>query len=179
MKSEMMNIYLCGMMGSGKSAVGRLLAEKLMLPFFDLDIMIEDQESATIPEIFSIKGESYFRDVERKLLIEHLRKNHGVTALGGGSLHTVELTKTIKENAVLVFIDVPLSVLSERLESDKTRPMIVAAGNDFQHLHERLMMLIEQREPMYRMAHLHIEAGAKSADEIAAEISLIIRKMNG
>lgn len=179
MKSEILNIYLCGMMGSGKSAVGEKLAEKLSLSFYDLDSIIEENESASIPDIFDTKGESYFRDIEKKILIDHLKNKRGVTALGGGSLHTAELTENIKENATLVFIEAPLSVLLERLKSDNTRPMIATAGNDEIQLLERLMKLIEQREHLYKLAHFHIEAGTKNTDEIATEIALKIRDQNG
>jgi shikimate kinase len=179
MKSEILNIYLCGMMGSGKSAVGKNLAEKLSLPFYDLDSIIEEKVSVSIPEIFSTKGESYFRETEQKVLADHLKNNKGVTALGGGSLQTAELTDNIKENATLVFIEAPLSVLLNRLKSDKTRPMIADTGNDETQLRERLMKLIEQREPLYKMAHLHIDAGTKNTDELASEIVLKIREIYG
>lgn len=179
MKSENSNIYLCGMMGSGKSTVGAKLAEKLSLPFYDLDSIIEEKESASIPDIFSSKGESYFRDIEKKTLIDHLKIKSGITSLGGGSLQTAELTENIKEIATLVFIEVPLSVLLWRLKSDKSRPMIAAEGNDEKQLRERLMKLIKQREPLYKMAHLHIEGGNKNTDELASEIALKIRDKNG
>ena len=179
MKSENLNIYLCGMMGSGKSTVGEKLAKKLSIPFYDLDSIIEEKVSATIPYIFRTKGETFFRNIEKEILIEHLKNKRGVTALGGGSLQTPELTEIIKENATLVFIEVPLSVLLDRLKSDNSRPMIAAAGNDEKQLHERLLKLIKQREPLYRMAHLHINTGNKNPDELASEIELKIRGKNG
>src|SRR6056297_3585119 len=91
-------IFLCGMMGAGKSTVGRPLAKKLQVPFFDLDQMIEDHEELTIPEIFEVKGEQIFRAIERKLIISQTDDMQGVMALGGGALQNQHLVDHIKLN---------------------------------------------------------------------------------
>src|SRR5690625_5362958 len=98
-------IFLCGMMGAGKSTIGPRLADLMEKPFADLDQIIEETEKMTIPAIFEKKGESWFRKRERELLIQTAREFNGVLALGGGSLQNQELTDQLKMYGWLVYLD--------------------------------------------------------------------------
>ena len=144
-------VFLCGMMGSGKSTVGKMLAKKLNVPFQDLDNLIEKQEQMKIPEIFSKKGEEYFRNVEKDLLISEADKLRGVIALGGGSLQNQEIVDHLKTVGITVFLQVPISVLLTRLRGGRNRPML--AGVD---LEEKLLTLMKERLPLYEQADITI-----------------------
>ena len=144
-------VFLCGMMGSGKSSVGRLLAKKMGVPFQDLDDLIENREQMPIPEIFSKKGEEYFRNVEKNLLENRAEKLRGVIALGGGSLQNQEIVDHLKTVGITVFLQVPISVLLTRLRGGRNRPML--AGVD---LEEKLLTLMKERLPLYEQADITI-----------------------
>jgi len=161
-------IFLCGMMGAGKSTVGRPLAKKLQVSFFDLDQMIEDQEELTIPEIFEVKGEQTFRTIERKLLIAQTEEMKGVMALGGGALQNQHLVDHIKLNGWLVYLEPPLETILERLQYSSGRPMISEA--DHSELKKRIHTLLEERTPFYTQAHITVKTATLSPEEIADSI---------
>lgn len=161
-------VFLCGMMGSGKSSVGPRLAEMMNVSFNDLDSLIEEQEAMTIPGIFASKGEAYFRQTEQKVLLRHLEKPGGVLALGGGSLQNQHIADHIKLAGWLVFLDVPVETLVNRLSSDTGRPMISMKGGI--SLQQRIQQLLDQRRPLYSQAHITIKTGTLQPDEIARNI---------
>ena len=166
-------IFLCGMMGAGKSTVGRPLAEKLQVPFFDLDHMIETHEKQTIPEIFKIRGEKTFRDIERKLLVAQTDEMEGVMALGGGSLQNQHLVDHIKLNGWLVYLSPPIDTLIDRLKDTSGRPVI--SDSNTSELKKRIYTLLAERTPFYSQAHITVKTGILPPEEIA---DLIIKKLS-
>lgn len=160
-------IFLCGMMGAGKSAIGKTLAEILDVPFADLDDLIETSEKMTIPEIFDQKGEQEFRKIERRLLKKHAPGAKGVLALGGGSLQNREIVDVLKDSGWLIFINPPRSVLLERLKNSEKRPMLNDHKNELQ---ERINRLFKERLPLYEKAHFTIVTGNRPKTEAAEQI---------
>lgn len=165
-------IFLCGMMGSGKSTVGRKLAAELNVPFCDLDVLIIEKTGLSIPEIFEQKGESGFRSQERSLLIRESQYFKGVMALGGGSLQNQHIVDHLKIYGWLIFLDVPHSVISKRVAGDANRPMLKTGSTKQEETNGRLKIetLLKQRLPLYRQAEITVSADDRPADEIVHEI---------
>jgi shikimate kinase len=156
------------MMGSGKSTIGQVLSQMLGVPFSDLDNIIESDQNTTIPDIFSKKGESGFRTIEKNLLIKHAVNTSGVMALGGGALQNQQIVDHIKKHGWLVFLDTPLPLLIDRLKTSEGRPMLNNAEAD--NPEKRIRKLLEERLPYYHQAHITIQAGSLSKDSIAKKI---------
>jgi|SRR6056297_507093 len=178
-------VFLCGMMGSGKSTVGRALANRLEVPFCDLDELIVEETGMTIPEIFKEEGESKFREIERKILIRESQYFKGVMALGGGSLQNQHMIDHLKIYGWLIFLDVPQSVISKRITGDTNRPMLNANDNDNNNEsahHEadsKIQRLMAERRPLYEQAEITIQTGDKPADEIADKLIKKLRLYDG
>ncbi len=121
------HIALCGMPGSGKSTVGKHLAERLQCAFVDLDAFIEENEQMSISEIFEGKGEAAFRDMEMRYLSLLLRQEPAIIALGGGALTSERLFKLANEHSNLVYLSVELPTLIFRLKDERSeRPLLSA-----------------------------------------------------
>lgn len=166
-------LFLCGMMGTGKSLIGKYLAKKLNIPFTDLDTKIESETGKKIPQIFEEKGESGFRKIERNTLVNYLNYPNGVLALGGGSLQNQELVDLIKNCGILIFIDTPIETLLSRLKRSRRRPMI--NGLDLHELEMLIKKLIEERKPFYNQADIILSGDAKSHETTT---NLIIKNLN-
>lgn len=163
-------IFLCGMMASGKSTVGKRLAARLNVPFKDLDKMIVEHESMSIPEIFSQKGEDYFRKIERTLLIKESERTNGVMALGGGSLQNRQVVDHLKIYGLLVFLKVPQSVLLRRLKTGRNRPMLLKTN-----IEDKIDQLLTERNPFYEQAHITITIGTESHNQV---VDKLIKKLS-
>lgn len=163
-------IFLCGFMGAGKSVIGQKLADRLELPFLDLDDKIEEKSEKSIPEIFETMGEAKFRIVERKALLEVIREFEGVVALGGGTIQNQHLLDHIKLNGLLIFIETPVSVILDRISEDKNRPLLLdEQGNpkNYEQLRKDLTTLYEERLPLYEQAVLTVvNDGSKSPEQL-------------
>lgn len=157
-------IFLCGMMGSGKSTVGRLLAQRLKRRHVDLDSEIEVRQKMSIPDIFRLHGEAAFRKMERALLNEASGWENTVISLGGGSVQTREAVELVKESGLLIFLDAPLSVLLERLERDSSRPLLHAETD--KSLRSRIEELLEYRNPYYLQSHIVIPTDQLSPESV-------------
>jgi shikimate kinase len=151
----MMRIYLTGFMGSGKSTAGRLVAEKLKIPFLDLDREIEQTLSTTIAQLFETHGEFYFRDQERELL-HRITLDPIVVSTGGGCF--IENTEWMKQNGIVIFLSVPFDVLASRLGADPSRP-----------LWKNAQLLYAERAEHYKLAH-HTIDGTGTPDEVRDRI---------
>ncbi len=144
-------IVLVGLMGAGKTSVGKRLAARLQLPFIDADAEIEKAANATIPEIFARHGEAYFRDGERRVIRRLLDRRPKVLATGGGAFMNAETREAIAAGAVSVWLRAELDVLMARVRKRSNRPLLLT--DDPQATMRRLM---EERYPVYATADLHV-----------------------
>jgi shikimate kinase len=146
-------VALIGMMGAGKSTVGRRLASRIAVPFYDADAEIEAAAGCTISEIFARFGEAGFRDGERRVILRLLGRPPHVLATGGGAILDVTTRGRIAENAVSVWLRAPLELLLARIERRNTRPLL-KGGNP----REKLEQLLAEREPLYAQADIVVDA---------------------
>ncbi len=152
-------------MCSGKTTAGRLLSEKLGWEFLDVDEEIERTEGITIPEIFEKKGEKYFRKLEREVLEKFSQRENVVISTGGGLGANSEAMKAMKEKGLVVWLKVSFEDFLKRCAKDKNRPLLRRSK-------EELRKLLEEREKVYREAHITLSGGdpAKMAREIVSAI---------
>lgn len=150
-----MLIFLVGMMGSGKTTTGKLLAEELGLPFFDTDEIISSIAGMPVYGIFSAMGEKYFRDLEHEV-IENWKLAHGVIATGGGLPCHDGLMDLLNEKGRTVYLQCPEDVIFERIGNDPERPLI--AGLSAQEARQKMETLTRQREPFYCQASIMVNA---------------------
>ena len=167
-------IFLCGMMGSGKTTVGKILADKLSFSFSDLDDVIEKAAGMSIPEIFDLKGEPEFRKIEKKLLFHAAEKSNMVIALGGGALQNQKIVDHLKLKGQLIFLDAPLSVLFSRVKNDSTRPIL--QNKNESETKDRIQQLLKERMQYYRQSHITVDAGLDDpglvADSVIKKLSM-------
>jgi len=147
------SIVLIGLMGAGKTAVGRRLANRLDLPFIDADTEIEVAAGASVSEIFAEHGESYFRRGERKVIARLLEGGPQVLATGGGAYMDAETRANIKARGLSVWLKAEIKVLLKRVGRRDSRPLLTA-GNP-----EKVMKkLMEERYPIYEEADVTVES---------------------
>ncbi|WP_293203284.1 shikimate kinase [Paenibacillus sp.] len=154
------NIILIGMMGTGKSTVAEMLSRELGYPLIDVDAAVEQKEGCTIPELFSDKGEAYFRDVENRMLCSVLEKDAQVIATGGGVVLRPDNCEAMSANGWVVALTADPEVIVERVSGCENRPLL--AGN----AEERIRMIMEERKDAYRFAHYTVDTTALSAAEV-------------
>lgn len=160
------NIVLTGLMGAGKSTVGKALAKVLKdYTFIDSDDVIVDIEGMTIPEIFEKKGEPYFREVEKSIISELSEEEDLIIALGGGAFESEETRKNLENNCITIYLKSSVDRLLNRIKDDKNRPLLQCENPK-----GKLEELLEKREPNYLKADYIIETGNKNIDEIVEEI---------
>jgi len=159
------SLVLVGLMGAGKSTVGRRLAQTLQLPFRDADHEIEAAAGMTIPDIFAIHGEEYFRDGERRVIARLLQEGPMVLATGGGAYMNEETRQRIAENGISIWLKADLDVLMRRVRKRATRPLL--QNPDPEGTMRRLM---EQRYPVYAMADLTVDSHEAPHDRVVADI---------
>ncbi len=159
------SIVLVGLMGCGKSSIGKRLAARLGLPFVDADDEIEKAAAKTINEIFADHGEAHFREGERKVIARLLNNGPQVLATGGGAFMHAETRKRIKETSISVWLRADLPVLMRRVSKRDTRPLL-RDGNP----EATMRKLIEARYPVYAEADLTVESREEPHDLIVNEI---------
>jgi shikimate kinase len=145
------NIYLIGMMGAGKSTIGKSLAERLQYKFIDTDTEIEKEIRQSITAFFETNDEEKFRQIETKLLAEIPADKQLVVATGGGIAIKLENWNHLQQGLV-IWLDVSLDVLVERLKNDRTRPILNTPGE----LRPKLQEILAARCGHYNKANLHI-----------------------
>jgi shikimate kinase len=163
-----LNISLCGMMGSGKSVIGKILANQLDYNFIDVDKMIEIGAKKTIKKIFEEDGEDYFRDLEEKITTNILEHKETIVSLGGGAIINKKIRNSIKKNSYNIYLNVDVDILTKRLQNSKTRPLLYN-----KNLKKELMNLIDIREKFYRKADLIVN----NEKNIIETIENIIKKI--
>ncbi len=159
------SIVLTGLMGSGKTSIGRRLAARLGLPFRDADAEIEAAAGSTIPEFFERYGERAFREGERRVVRRILAGEPVVLATGGGAFLDAETRRTIREQAVSIWLRCPLPTLVRRVGTRTNRPLL--AGGDAAEILARLMHM---RHPFYAEADLTVDCDDESADATTSRV---------
>jgi len=162
-------IVLVGLMGAGKSTVGRRLARRLGLPFIDSDDAIEDAAGYSAAEMFERYGEADFRDGERRLVARLIDGSVRVIATGGGAYVDPRTRQLLNERAITVWLDAPVDVLAERTGRRNTRPLL--RNGDRRGTLERLA---EQRGPAYAEAHIRVTTGGGAHKDV---VELIVQAL--
>jgi shikimate kinase len=158
------SIVLVGMMGAGKSTIGRRLATRLRLPFLDAEIEIEAAASMTIPEIFAAHGEPYFRDGEARVIARLLDNGPAVIATGGGAFMREETRNLIRAKAVSIWLKADADVIMKRIKRRADRPLLQTEDPA-----ATVSRLLEAREPVYQTADLTIWSRDVPHDRIVDE----------
>jgi shikimate kinase len=160
---ESRSIVLVGMMGSGKSSIGKRLAQRLSLPFIDADAEIETAAAMTIPEIFATRGEAEFRAGEKRVIERILAHGPQVLATGGGAFMNAETRAHVAQAGVSVWLKADPDVLMRRVRKRANRPLLQTADPD-----RTLRELLAAREPTYALADITISS-REEPHEIAVE----------
>lgn len=177
-------IVLIGLPGSGKSTVGVELSRRLGWKFTDLDAEIERETGRTIAKIFKDDGEARFRDLETSLLEKTLTAAaQQVVATGGGIVEREQNRKLLKLRSQTVYLELPVAEAAARVRADEAkalsaaRPLFTGAA-DLAEVTERLIALLNRREPFYRSADVVVPSGERSVDEVVAEIESAIKSLS-
>ncbi|MDD6208461.1 MAG: shikimate kinase [Clostridiales bacterium] len=161
------NIILIGFMGSGKTTIGKRLAKLLEYSFVDTDQLIEKKQGMMVRDIFSQKGERYFRQLETDTISEMVQTCHKTIISSGGGLPLRECNvKILQELGFVIMLDVSKETVIKRLEGDTTRPLLQGDNVD-----EKVEELLTYREPLYELAaHMKVPVNGRTIQDIAEEI---------
>jgi len=158
------NLVFLGMMGSGKSSIGLLIAKKLKLDFIDIDKEIEKELKISIKKIFETKGEDYFRKFEEKITLKKLKLNSTVISIGGGSFINKNIRKEILKDHLSFWLNWDDKILLNRIKNSKKRPLAFNATDN------QLINLIKKRSNIYSKALYEIKCDNLSKNEIVEKI---------
>ena len=158
-------VVLVGLMGVGKSTVGRRLARRLGLPFVDSDAAIEDASGFSAAEVYERYGEDDFRDGERRLVARLIEGDVRVIATGGGAYVDSRTRQLLNERAITVWLDAPVDILTERTSRRNTRAQL--RNVDPKSVLARLDL---ERRPSYEEAHIHVKSGDGAHREVVDSI---------
>ena len=146
-------IVLIGMMGSGKTSVGKELAKKLNVAFIDIDQEIEKKYQMNIPEIFLTKGESFFRKIEENMSYKLINGKPRVISIGGGGFLSKKIRNRVKINAISIWINTSFDKIYQRLNKSKNkRPLL-----DYKNLKKSIKEIYDKRKPIYKKADYKIQ----------------------
>ncbi|MCX7819473.1 MAG: shikimate kinase [Kiritimatiellae bacterium] len=165
------NLVLVGFMGTGKSAVGRRLAERWGRRFLDMDVMIEQREGRTIPEIFRDSGEPYFRRLESALAAELATPCSLVIAAGGGIVLNPENIAHLGRGGVVVCLLASPEAILQRVATDMHRPLLQAPDRE-----RRVRELLEARRPFYEAIPHRVDTTGRSVEEVAELVEQLYRR---
>ena len=158
------NLVFLGMMGSGKTTLGKIVSKKLNKEFIDIDQLIEIQEGTTISDIFQKKGESFFRKFEERISIQNLKKSNSVISLGGGAFINKKIQKEVLKNHISIWLKWDNKILINRIKNSKKRPIAIQL-NDID-----LNKLIDDRSKIYSKAKYQIKCDRLSKLELTKRI---------
>ena len=164
------NLVLIGMMGSGKSTIGRLLSNITNLNLIDTDKLIEKEIKLKIKDIFQKKGENFFRKIEEKITLNSLKFSNNIIAIGGGAFLNDKIRETIKNNCISVWLKCSEQTLISRIKNSKKRPKAYLLKD------EDLIKLINNRSKIYSKADYKINCDSLTKEEIANKILKIYEK---
>ncbi len=160
------NIILVGLMGSGKSTVGRLLSRQMQLPFHDTDQEIVRRTGVSIPMIFEVEGEAGFRRREEQVLSEMVNRDGVVLATGGGIVLSEANRKLIREHGTVIYLRASVDELWARTRHDKNRPLLQVEDPK-----ARLSELLTARDPLYReVADLIVDTGRQPVQALVGHL---------
>ena len=165
------NLILTGMMGVGKSTIGKILAKKLSYNFIDIDKLIEAKEGSSINSIFKNKSESYFRKIENDITLGELKKDNSVISLGGGAFLNNAIRKSAKKMSLCFWLDVPLDKLIKRLNNSKQRPLLFK-----KNINQTIKKIYFERKKIYNEANYRIRCNSLKSEEIANKILNLYEK---
>jgi shikimate kinase/shikimate kinase/3-dehydroquinate synthase len=158
------NLIFLGMMGSGKSSIGSLVAKKLQLNFIDIDNEIETELGLSIKKIFETKGENYFRKFEEKITLKKLKLNPVIISLGGGAFTNRNIRKEVIKNHLSFWLNWSNEILINRIKNSKKRPLVSNASEN------EIIDLIKKRSNIYAKALYKIECDSLTKKEIVEKI---------
>ena len=158
------NLVFLGMMGSGKSTIGSLVAKKLKLNFIDIDREIEKKLKTTIKKIFEFKGEDYFRKVEEQTTLKKLKLNSSVISIGGGAFINKNIRQEVIKNHLSFWLNWNTETLLKRIKNSKKRPLTVGASDD------ELINLAKTRLNFYSKAKYEVKCDNLNKNQIVDNI---------
>ena len=165
------NLTLTGMMGVGKSTIGKNLAKKLKYNFIDVDKIIEAKEGLSINLIFKNKSESYFRKIENDITLSELKKDNSVISLGGGAFLNKTIRRNTKKFSTSFWLDVPVYELIKRLKKSSQRPLLFKKNID-----ETVKKIYFDRKKIYNEADFRIRCNSLKSREIVNKILELYEK---
>jgi shikimate kinase len=165
------NLTLTGMMGVGKSTIGKKLAKKLKYNFLDIDKLIEAKEETSINLIFKNKSENYFRKIEAEISLQVLKKNNCVISLGGGAFLNKSIRTKAKKNSVSFWLDVDVNILVKRLNKNKKRPLLYN-----KNINDTIKKIYLERKKIYNEADYRIQCSFLTSKEIVSKILELYEK---
>ncbi len=168
------SIVLVGLMGAGKSSIGRRLAEKLGIPFVDADHEIEIAADKTIPEIFKDHGEAYFREGERRVISRLIENGAQVLSTGGGAFINEETRQGIQARGISVWLKADLSLLMKRVMKRADRPLLQTENPE-----AVMQKLMDQRYPIYAKADVTVESRDVQHTQMVNEVIKVLAKWPG
>ena len=164
-------LVLLGMMGVGKTTLGKIVAKKIGLKFIDTDANIEENCSMKISEIFKRKGEKFFRLEENEEVLKSLKESNSVIALGGGAFINKTIRDNVLKSAVSIWLDVDLKDLNKRIKWNNKRPLL----NEEDNL-KKINKLYDERKNIYKLANHKINCNNLSKENIAKKIITFYEK---
>ena len=165
------NLTLTGMMGVGKSTIGKNLAKKLKFNFIDVDKLIEAKEGTSINIIFKNKSESYFRKIEQEITLTELKKSNSVISLGGGAFLNNNIRRYAKKMSICFWLDVPIYELVKRLKKSSNRPLL-----NKKNINETLKKIYFDRKKIYNEADYRIKCNSLKSGVIVNKILSLYEK---
>jgi shikimate kinase len=167
------NLTITGMMGVGKSTIGKNLAKRLKYKFIDIDKLIENKEAASINSIFKNKGENYFRKIESEITLQELKKNNSVISLGGGAFLNRSVRTSAKKTSVTFWLDVHMDQLVKRLNKSQKRPLLYK-----KNISDTIKKIYLGRKKIYNEADYRIKCSFLKSNEIVDKILQLYEKTN-
>jgi len=159
------NLTLTGMMGVGKSTIGKKLAKRLSYNFIDIDGLIEAKEESSINLIFKKKSENYFRKVEKEITLQELKKHNSVISLGGGAFLNKLVRISTKKTSISFWLDVNPDLLIKRLSKNKKRPLLYK-----KNINDTIKKIYLERKKIYNQADFRIKCSSLRLNEIVDKV---------
>ena len=170
------NVILCGFMATGKSTVGKRLAELVGFDFIDLDIAIETEEGVSIPQIFAERGEPAFRALESRMVKKMMDQSGFVIATGGGTIVNPSNLANLKKCGVVIALTADIPTILQRTATDTHRPLLRTQNEEDREA--RIRSLLEQRMSAYSQADIMLDTSSLTIEEVAQKLSTMIFREN-